>query len=65
MLCHFYSGYTVESAGKLTIKEFVMLQENIVKITEMENPAPESEKPQSLHSSGFQNIVKKQPKRKR
>lgn len=40
MLCRFYS-YTLDQVVELTIKEFEVLNENMVKIHEMENPDPD------------------------
>ena len=65
MICRFYSGYTLESASRLTIKEFMTLHSCMEKIVKIENPTPEKEKPQSVSSAGFQNLVKKQQPKKR
>ena len=59
MLCRFYSGYTIESVGKLTLKEFMMLHGCIIKISEMENPTPEEDKRKTLSDGSFKNLVKK------
>ena len=55
----------MESASRLTIKEFMTLHSCMEKIVKIENPTPEKEKPQSVSSAGFQNLVKKQQPKKR
>lgn len=44
MLCRFYRGYTLEEIGNLTVSQFSILMDNMVKILEMENPDPNKPK---------------------
>lgn len=63
LVCRFY-GYTFEQVRELTIKEFKVLSDMMMKIVEMENPTPESEKPQQLTDLYLAGLVKKKPKGK-
>lgn len=71
MLIRFYRGYTIETASRLTFKEFSVLQENIIKISEMENPTEENARgrgtAKSMDSPEFQGFVtkKKKPKKRK
>lgn len=71
MLCRFYSGYTLAEVGKLTFKEFSVLNENMLKIAKMENPDAQEDSAvlgdaAALKASGFlRKKSKKDKKRKK
>jgi len=50
MVCRFY-GYTLHEVEDLTIEQFMILNQNMVKITEIENPTSEKDKPKPLSSA--------------
>ena len=59
-ICRFY-GYTLEQVGNLTFQEFEVLNENMVKIIELENPNPDK-KPQKAQvptRSALKGLIKK------
>jgi hypothetical protein len=62
-VCRFYS-YTLDEVRELTIQEFKMMSLNIVEITKIENPQPESEKAKPLSSANLSGIMKKPKKGK-
>ena len=53
MICRFYPGYTLDKVEGLTIKQFEMLNANMVEILRMENPTPEEEKGVPLTASNL------------
>ena len=58
LICRFY-GYTIDEVKDLTIKEFKVLSDNMVKIVELENPTPEDQKAKPLTSTSLKGMIKK------
>jgi len=62
LICKNY-GYTLEQVKDLTLMEFNMLIDSLVKIIELENPTPDSEKAKPLSANSLGSLVKGKKKK--